>query len=322
MNMDTHPAHSMTVTAALAGQRLDQALAALLPQHSRARLQGWIRDGRVCVNGQTQKPRAPVHEGDRIDVRVETAPPARRDDAEDIPLQIVHEDQGILVLNKPAGLVMHPGAGNPRGTLLNALLHHDHRLASVPRAGIVQRLDKDTSGIMVVARTPEAHTRLVAQMSRREIRREYRAIVSGVLTAGGTVDADLGRHAADRKRMAVVPGGRHAVTHYRVLDRFQAHTFVRVILETGRTHQIRVHLAHIRHPVVGDPVYGRRRMIPGGVSEELRAAVMSFPRQALHASDLALEHPLTGETLQWSVPLPADMQQLLDLLRSGCAAGA
>jgi 23S rRNA pseudouridine1911/1915/1917 synthase len=311
----------MTVTAELAGRRLDQALAALMPQHSRARLQNWIKDGRVEVNGRLQKPRAPVNEGDCIAVRVATEAPAGRDDAEAIPLQVVYEDSGIIVLNKPAGLVVHPGAGNPRGTLLNALLHYDGGLAAVPRSGIVQRLDKDTSGIMVVARTPEAHTRLVAQMARRVINREYRAIVCGVLTAGGTVDADLGRHADDRKRMAVVTRGRHAVTHYRVLERFQAHSFLRVILETGRTHQIRVHLAHIRHPVVGDPVYGRRRMIPGGVSAELRDAVMSFPRQALHASDLALAHPLTGVALQWSVPLPADMQALLELLRAECRGG-
>jgi 23S rRNA pseudouridine1911/1915/1917 synthase len=316
MNAEPDEMRSFTITAAQSGRRLDQALAALLPHHSRARLQGWIREGRVRVNGRAAKPRATVGAGDRIDVDAPPPAPPTADTAEDIPLHVVHEDDAILVLDKPPGLVVHPGAGNPRSTLLNALLHHDPRLAAVPRAGIVQRLDRDTSGIMVIARTPEAHTRLVAQMARREIRREYRAIVSGVLTAGGTIEAPLGRHPADRRRMAVVPAGRRAVTHYRVLERFPAHSYLRVILETGRTHQIRVHLAHIRHPVIGDPVYGRRRHIPGGVSALLREAVMAFPRQALHASDLALVHPLTGQALRWSVPLPADMQHLLDLLRA------
>jgi 23S rRNA pseudouridine1911/1915/1917 synthase len=294
---------------------LDQAIAALLPQHSRARLQNWIRRGQVRVNGVQTRPRLLVQAGDRIDIDEQIEPAQTDAQPEIIPLEIVHEDAAILVLNKPAGLVVHPGAGNPRGTLLNALLHHDAGLASVPRAGIVQRLDKDTSGIMVVARTPVAHTFLVAQLAKRKVRREYRAIVSGVLTAGGTIDAAIGRHASDRKRMAVTPGGRNAITHYRVLGRFQAHTYLRVMLETGRTHQIRVHLAHIQHPVVGDPVYGRRRMIPGGVAEDVRAAVMAFPRQALHASELGLTHPLSGLELHWSVPLPADMQTLLNLLR-------
>jgi 23S rRNA pseudouridine1911/1915/1917 synthase len=313
---------TLVITVEHAGRRLDQAIAALLPQHSRSRLQDWIRSGLVRVNGQQTRPRAVVQAGDRIDIddQIESAQTDALPEA--IPLQVVHEDEAILILNKPAGLVVHPGAGNPRGTLLNALLNHDAGLASVPRAGIVQRLDKDTSGIMVVARTPEAHTYLVAQLARRKVRREYRAIVSGVLTAGGTIDAALGRHASDRKRMAVAPGGRNAVTHYRVLERFQAHTYLRVMLETGRTHQIRVHLAHIQHQVVGDPVYGRRRMIPGGVASDLRAAVMAFPRQALHASELGLVHPVSGQDLHWNVPLPADMQMLLDLLRRhGSGAG-
>lgn len=306
---------TLVITVEQAGRRLDQTIAALLPQHSRSRLQNWIRCGQVRVNGQQTRPRAVVRAGDRIDIddQIETIQTDAQPEV--IPLQVVYEDEAILVLNKPAGLVVHPGAGNPRGTLLNALLHHDAGLASVARAGIVQRLDKDTSGVMVVARTPEAHTWLVAQLARRKVRREYRAIVGGVLTAGGTIDAALGRHASDRKRMAVASGGRNAVTHYRVLERFQAHTYLRVTLETGRTHQIRVHLAHIRHPVVGDPVYGRRRMIPGGVSAELRAAVMAFPRQALHASDLGLVHPVSRQELHWSVPLPDDMQVLLNLLR-------
>ncbi|MBI1731777.1 MAG: 23S rRNA pseudouridine(1911/1915/1917) synthase RluD [Gammaproteobacteria bacterium] len=306
---------SIFVTAEHAGRRLDQALAALLPRHSRSRLQGWIRRGRVLVNGAEARPRSEVRAGDRIDIDADTEPVETDARPENILLQIIHEDAAILVLNKPAGLIVHPGAGNPGGTLLNALLHHDGGLISVPRAGIVQRLDKDTSGIMVVARTPAAHTRLVAEMARRAIRREYLAIVNGVVTAGGTVAAALGRHAGDRTRMTVKAAGRHAVTHYRVLERFRAHTLLRVTLETGRTHQIRVHLAHIHHPVVGDPVYGRRRMIPGGVAPELGAAVLAFPRQALHATKLGLEHPLTGLHMDWSVPLPDDMQMLLDQLR-------
>jgi len=306
---------TLLITVDHAGRRLDQALAALLPQHSRSRMQNWIRRGQVRVNGVQTRPRALVHAGDRIDIDDQIEPAQTDAQPEVIPLRVVHEDEAILVIDKPAGLVVHPGAGNPRGTLLNALLHHDAALASVPRAGIVQRLDKDTSGIMVVARTPEAHTFLVAQLARRKVRREYRALVSGVLTAGGTIDAALGRHAADRKRMAVSTRGRNAVTHYRVLERFQAHTYLRVMLETGRTHQIRVHLAHIRHAVVGDPVYGRRRMIPGGVAADVRAAVMAFPRQALHASELGLVHPVSGRELHWSVPVPADMKSLLDLLR-------
>ena len=310
---------TLVITVAQAGRRLDQAIAALLPQHSRSRLQNWIRSGQVRVNGEQTRPRAVVQTGDRVDIDDQAVSVQTGAEPEFIPLQIVHEDASILVLNKPAGLVVHPGAGNPRGTLLNALLHHDAGLASVPRAGIVQRLDKDTSGIMVVARTPEAHTWLVAQLARRKVRREYRALVSGVITAGGTIDAALGRHASDRRRMAVAAGGRHAVTHYRVLERFTAHTCLRVMLETGRTHQIRVHLAHIQHPVVGDPVYGRRRMIPGGVTPEVRAAVMAFPRQALHASELALVHPVSRNELHWGVPLPADMEMLLDLLRGNGA---
>ena len=313
---------TLVITVEQAGRRLDQAIAALLPQHSRSRLQNWIRCGQLRVNGQQTRPRAVVQAGDRIDIDDQVESVQTDAQPEFIPLQVVHEDEAILVLNKPAGLVVHPGAGNPRGTLLNALLHHDAGLASVARAGIVQRLDKDTSGIMVVARTPEAHTWLVAQLTRRKVRREYRALVSGVITAGGTIDAALGRHTSDRKRMAITPGGRNAVTHYRVLERFKAHTYLRVMLETGRTHQIRVHLAHIRHPVVGDPVYGRRRMIPGGVTAEVRVAIMAFPRQALHASELALVHPVSRKELQWSVPLPADMQMLLDLLRcDGTGAG-
>ncbi len=313
---------TLVITVEQAGRRLDQAIAALLPQHSRSRLQNWIRCGQLRVNGQQTRPRAVVQAGDRIDIDDQVESVQTDAQPEFIPLQVVHEDEAILVLNKPAGLVVHPGAGNPRGTLLNALLHHDAGLASVARAGIVQRLDKDTSGVMVVARTPEAHTWLVAQLTRRKVRREYRALVSGVITAGGTIDAALGRHTSDRKRMAITPGGRNAVTHYRVLERFKAHTYLRVMLETGRTHQIRVHLAHIRHPVVGDPVYGRRRMIPGGVTAEVRVAIMAFPRQALHASELALVHPVSRKELQWSVPLPADMQMLLDLLRcDGTDAG-
>jgi 23S rRNA pseudouridine1911/1915/1917 synthase len=233
---------------------------------------------------------------------------------EALPLAIVYEDAAILVVNKPAGLVVHPGAGNRAGTLQNALLHHAPELVQLPRAGLVHRLDKQTSGLLVVARTLEAHTRLVAALQAREFAREYAAVVSGVMTGGGTVDAPLGRHATDRLRMSVREGGREAVTHYRVLKRFRAHTHISVQLETGRTHQIRVHMAHIRYPLVGDPVYGRRVALPPAASPLLKQTLQDFHRQALHARRLGLKHPLSGESMHWEAPLPQDMQDLLAAL--------
>lgn len=304
-----------TVTPDNAGQRLDRVLADLLPEFSRSRLQAWIKAGHVQVNGQTRRPRDLLNGDELIQVQVQQEIVVDVQ-AEAMPLDIVYEDTALIVINKPAGLVVHPGAGNRAGTLQNALLHHAPELEQVPRAGIVHRLDKDTTGLMVVARTLAAHTALVAAMQAREIRREYEAVVYGVLTAGGHVDASMGRHPRDRKRMAVLQnGGRTALTHYRVQERFRAHTYLRLKLETGRTHQIRVHMQHIRHSIVGDSVYGGRLRLPAGASDELRDTLQAFRRQALHAQRLGLAHPLTGEAMQWQAALPVDMQQLLQVLR-------
>jgi len=302
---------TLTIPPGLAGKRLDQALASLCPQHSRSRLQSWIRGGRVRVDGRIMRQRDSVRGGETVEVLPSfenVVQPAR---AEDIPLEILYEDDAVLILNKPPGIVVHPGAGNPAGTLLNALLHHAPQLSIVPRAGIVQRLDKDTSGVMVVAKSPSAHTCLVERMKRREIRREYEALVHGVLTSGGRIEAPIGRHAVERRRMAVNVRGRPAITHYRVIHRYRAFTHLRILLETGRTHQIRVHLAHIHHPVVGDRSYGGRARAPQGASEYLRKLVHAFPRQALHASELSLVHPQTGLEMHWRAPLPDDLRALL-----------
>jgi 23S rRNA pseudouridine1911/1915/1917 synthase len=313
--------HDLQIDEPLAGLRLDQALARALPQYSRARLQSWIEAGAVRVDGQVPRARDKVHGGEqvRIEARLE---PETRVSAEDLPVDVVYKDRGILVINKPPGLVVHPGAGNASRTLQNALLGLDPRLAVVPRAGLVHRLDKDTSGLMVVARTPEAHAALVAALAAREIQRAYLAVCLGVMTGGGTVDEPIGRHRSLRTRMAVRSDGREAVTHYRVLKRFRGHTLVRAELETGRTHQIRVHLAHIGFPLVGDPVYGGRRRIPRGASEPLIAELDAFRRQALHATRLALEHPLTGKSLEWEAPPPPDMAALLTALETDARLAA
>jgi 23S rRNA pseudouridine1911/1915/1917 synthase len=304
----------------MVGRRLDQALSELFPEYSRSRLKKWVEEGHVQVNGGVLRPKDKLAGGEVIvlDVVVEED---RRFAAEPIPLRIIYEDAELLVIDKPAGLVVHPAAGNWQGTLLNALLHHAPELAGVPRAGIVHRLDKDTSGLLVVASTLEAQSALVEQLQARSMSREYQAVTVRVMTAGGTVDAPIDRHPVDRKRMAVVAHGREAITHYRVLERFRAHTHITVKLETGRTHQIRLHMAHINFPLVGDPVYGGRLRLPAGVSEELRQCLQQFPRQALHAARLGLDHPRTGEALSWSAPLPEDMQQLLVLLRQDAAHG-
>jgi len=303
----------------LAGLRLDQALARLLPQYSRSRLQGWIDTGAVKVDGRQLRGRDKVVGGEKvlIEARVE---PDRQVTAEEIPLDVVFKDRALLVINKPAGLVVHPGAGNAAHTLQNALLAVDPKLAVVPRAGIVHRLDKDTSGLLVVARTPEVHTALVAAISAREVDRHYIALCTGVMTAGGTVDEPIGRHRSLRTRMAVRGDGRPAVTHYRVLKRFRAHTLVRAELETGRTHQIRVHLSHIGYPIVGDPEYGGRRRLPAGASPELVAALEGFRRQALHAAQLKLEHPVSGKEMAWEAPLPGDMEALLKVMEADTKA--
>ncbi len=302
------------MAAEQAGMRLDQALAELFPDFSRSRLQAWVKEGRVLVDGAPCRPRDKVYGGERValealfDEQVACRP-------QPIPLTVVYEDEHLLVIDKPAGLVVHPAAGNPDGTLQNGLLHLDPALIELPRAGIVHRLDKETSGLLVVARTPMAHKSLVEQLQARTVHREYRAVVCGVMTAGGTVDAPIGRHPMDRIKMAVTPGGKEAVTHYRVLERYRAHTLLRVNLETGRTHQIRVHMAHIHYPLVGDPLYGGRLKIPAGAGEWLTETLRGFPRQALHAHRLELTHPAAGEAMAWESPLPADMRQLIEALR-------
>lgn len=309
------------VPADAAGQRLDQVLAALFPDFSRTRLQHWLRAGHVTVDGRSLRARDKVWGGEQITVTamVEVEVPWR---GEAMPLDILYEDSAFIVLNKPPGLVVHPGAGNREGTLVNALLHHAPGLANVPRAGVVHRLDKDTSGLLVVARTLAAHTHLVAQLQARTVKREYFAIVVGVMTAGGTIEAPVGRHHRERTRMAVVQGGREAITHYRVLERFRGHSYLRVNLETGRTHQIRVHMAHLHYPLVGDPTYGGRLRLPADSSSALQDALRHFKRQALHAGVLGLIHPESGAPLQWEAPLPADMQQLLEALRSDAESEA
>lgn len=298
----------------LAGKRLDQALAELLPDYSRSRLTAWIRAGEVLLEGNTCRPRDALLGGERFTLHAvldtESAP-----EAEPIPLDIVFQDDALLVINKPAGLVVHPGAGNRAGTLMNALLHHVPQLAAIPRAGIVHRLDKQTSGLMVIASNLASHNTLVSAMAQRNVSREYEAVINGVLTAGGKVDAAIGRHRVDRKRMAVGENGRHAVTHYRVIEKFRAHTHVELKLETGRTHQIRVHMQYIRHSIVGDPVYGGRPRVPAKASEELRTQLQQFPRQALHAKRLEFMHPVSGEMQQFQAPRPDDMQGLINALR-------
>jgi 23S rRNA pseudouridine1911/1915/1917 synthase len=298
--------------------RLDQALARALPQYSRARLQGWIEAGAVQVDGRKLRGRDKVLGTERvlIEARIEASDAVA---PEELPLDIVFKDRSLIVINKPAGLVVHPGAGNAGHTLQNALLAFDPRLSVVPRAGIVHRLDKDTSGLLVVARTPEAHTSLVAALAEREVERHYIALCTGVMTAGGTVDEPIGRHRSVRTRMAVRSDGRPAVTHYRVLKRFRGHTMVRAELETGRTHQIRVHLAHIGYPIVGDPTYGGRRRLPAGASTGLLEALSGFKRQALHAARLRLAHPATGREVEWEVPLPADMAALVAVMETDLA---
>jgi 23S rRNA pseudouridine1911/1915/1917 synthase len=299
----------------LAGQRLDSALARLMPDHSRTRIKGWIEAGQVLVGRLPCKPRDVVEAGSRINVRRPLDLPRSAVLPEDIPLTLLHEDEDVIVVDKPVGLVVHPGAGNHSHTLQNALLGMDPALASLPRAGIIHRLDKDTSGLLVVARTPEAHTSLTRQLMARTVSREYLAVCTGVMTGGGTVDQPIGRHRTDRLRMTVRPDGRPAVTHYRVLERFRAHTYLNVKLETGRTHQIRLHLSHLRYPIAGDQVYGGRFAQPKGATQRLLATLRAFKRQALHAAVLEFDHPRTGKRVSVQSPIPPDYAELLAALR-------
>lgn len=303
-----------TVPDELAGQRLDQALARMFPEYSRSRLKTWLLSGAITVDGGSPRPRDAVLGGERVSLKP-VDEPAVRADPEPIALDVVFEDDAMMVINKPPGLVVHPGAGNAGGTLMNGLLHHAAALHSVPRAGIVHRLDKDTSGLLLIAKTLPAHTRLVAMLAEREISRQYLAVCNGVLTGGGKIDAPIGRHAADRTRMTVRDDGKTAITHYTVIERFAAHTYISVVLDTGRTHQIRVHFAHRRHALLGDPVYGGRLALPKGASDKTIETLRRFRRQALHAETLKLEHPLTGTPLEFSAPPPEDFQRLLEALR-------
>jgi 23S rRNA pseudouridine1911/1915/1917 synthase len=308
------PIHEQTVPPHLAGQRLDLALARMFPEFSRTRLKDWISQGLVTVDGRDMRPRDVVAGGETVVLRTQSAISVTSG-PERIDLDIVYEDDDLLVLDKPPGLVVHPGAGNQRGTLMNGLLHRVPALRALPRAGIVHRLDKDTSGLLVVGKTLEAHTALVRQMSQREISRIYVAVCNGVLTAGGTVDAPIARHPVDRLRMSVRSGGKPAITHYRVLERFFAHTYIKVQLESGRTHQIRVHLAHIKHPLLGDPGYGGRLAIPAGANAALQDMLRGFRRQALHALRLEFVQPVSGKPLAFEAPIPGDFAKLLEALR-------
>lgn len=313
--LDAPGLETATVPLEFDGLRLDAAAARLFDHHSRARLKGWIEAGRLHRNGvPCLSPRQPVQVGDALLLEAEVVAEVSLK-PQDIPLDVVFADAHLAVINKPAGLTVHPGAGVPDGTLQNALLHHWPQTLEIPRAGLVHRLDKDTTGLMVVALSAAAHTRLSAMMAAREVHREYDALVNGVIVSGGTIDAPIARHPRDRVKMAVVQGGREAVTHYRVAERFEWHTLLRVQLETGRTHQIRVHLAHLRYPVSGDPVYGGDVLRARGSSAALRQATGGFTRQALHAAALSFEHPVSGQPLAFTAPRPADFEALLHTLR-------
>lgn len=304
-----------TIPDSLSGSRLDQALATLFPEYSRSRIQTWIHNAQIKINDQSTRPRHKVRGGEKVVIIAELEA-TESWGPEPIALDILYEDNDILVVNKAAGIVVHPAIGNRTGTLVNALLYHAPELAQLPRAGIIHRLDKDTSGLLVIAKTLPAHTALVKQLQKRLIKREYEAIVIGTITAGGTIDAPMGRHAKHRKQMAITINGKPAVTHYRVIERFRTHTHLRILLETGRTHQIRVHMAHIHHPLVGDPTYGGRLRLPANINNTLRDTLRHFHRQALHAIRLGLTHPTTHEYQEWTTPIPNDMQQLLNTLRS------
>lgn len=299
----------------LSGKRLDQALSQLVPEHSRSRIQSWIKAGDVSVNKSISKQRTEVHVGDIIELDTEINK-IEKHQAEAINLNILHEDEAIIIINKPAGLIIHPGAGNPNHTLVNALLNFDEDLDAIPRAGIIHRLDKDTTGVLVVARTLESHTNLVDQLQKRDIKREYQAMVCGQLTSGASIENKMGRHPKQRIKMAVTNNGKIATTHYRIIKKYEHYTHLHVQLETGRTHQIRVHMSHIKHPIVGDPVYGNNKSIRKGVDSSLRDFILNFNRQALHAFSLELTHPVSKQKMNFSAELPDDIKALIDALNS------
>lgn len=305
---------TLTIPDDLGGTRLDQALAKLLPDFSRTQIQDWIKNSLITVNNKYPKTKDIVIGGEEIVINaMRKAQPAW--EAQPIQLDVIYEDEALLVINKPVGMVVHPAAGNLDNTLLNALLHHVPDLLNLPRAGIIHRLDKDTSGLLVIAKTPAALMDLSKQMKARSISRIYQAVANGILLSGGTVDEPISRHPIQRKRMAVIETGKPAVTHYRVVEKYRAHTRIKVQLETGRTHQIRVHMAHIRHALLGDQVYGGRLQLPRGASPALIDQLRKFKRQALHASELGLIHPVTKKAMSWQAPLPEDMQLLIKTLR-------
>lgn len=307
---------TLTIPNDLGGLRLDVALQRLLPEHSRSRLQAWIKDGLVTVAGLASTSKTKVWGGEAVVVQVQIKPEQQAFQAENIPLNIVFEDQHILVINKPAGMVVHPAAGNWTGTLLNALLFHAPELKVLPRAGIVHRLDKDTSGLLVVAKTLAAQTNLVRQLQARTVKREYRAIVWGQIWRNGMIDQPIGRDPRSRTKMAINRAGKPAITRYEMLERFSVQTYMRCNLETGRTHQIRVHMQYLKAPIVGDPVYGFRGIVPiRAMTQTLRDAVSQFKRQALHAIKLGLLHPASNEFVEWQIELPDDMKALLEAMR-------
>lgn len=309
------------VPTELGGKRLDQVLAQLFPDYSRSRIKTWILDDKITVDGEIfNTPREKLLGGEHVNVETTIEAP-REYEAQDIKLNIVYEDDDILVINKPMGLVVHPGAGNPDGTVLNALLHHFPEIINVPRAGIVHRLDKDTTGLMVVAKTIPAQTHLVTALQKRKnFTREYEAICNGTMTAGGMVEKPIGRHPTQRTHMAVHEQGKPAITHFRVAEKFRAHTRLRLRLETGRTHQIRVHMAFINHPLIGDKAYGGRPRPPKGATPELFQMLREFNRQALHAVKLSIAHPITGEMMTWQAPIPDDMVAMTHALREDTKA--
>ena len=304
---------SFQIEQAQAGNRLDQTLHNLLPDYSRSRIQQWIQQGFVCLNREACKPKQKVYGGDLVELDVPEQP-AISDRPQAIEFEILHQDDDLFVINKPAGLVVHPAAGHQDGTLVNGLLARDERLQQLPRAGIVHRLDKDTTGVMVVARNLAAHNWLVERLQARRVKREYLAILRGVVTAGRSIETEIGRHPQNRKKMAVVERGKSAITHFQVEHKFAHHSLVRVQLETGRTHQIRVHMAYIQYPLLGDSVYGGRQRLPAGADETLIERIRLFRRQALHAERLSFEHPTSHEQVSFTAPLPADFADMLKTL--------